>query len=287
MIVDYLSDIHIDYYFKDLDSTNDASITSIFEPIFLDNQKRKAGDVLIVAGDIGHDNEQSVKALTIFKKWYKHVICVAGNHDLYLLNSKMKHEYNMDSLQRFRELKQLCLESGIHFLDGDVIELEGVRFGGAMGWYDGAYIYTHFNNYFNVTETRINRVWQTSLNDKKCILPFQNFDDIFKIELPKIERVYKECDVMITHFNPSIKKEHQNQTYKGQESTGFFCWNGEEYLKNGTMKHWVFGHTHSDFEYEQHEVKCMVNAFGYPNESHLGDWVWIKSFEVNCAKTNL
>ena len=44
------------------------------------------GEILIIAGDLGHFNRQNIEMLIAIKKLYKykHVICVLGNHDYYL-----------------------------------------------------------------------------------------------------------------------------------------------------------------------------------------------------------
>ena len=76
MKVDILSDLHLDFYFKPHLTTSE-NIISLFGDIFTDNSTRKMGDVLIIAGDIGHYNEQNIEVLKIFQeKFYKHIICV-------------------------------------------------------------------------------------------------------------------------------------------------------------------------------------------------------------------
>jgi len=100
MIVDVLSDLHLDFYFKPQLTTNaNANIVSFFRPILTDNDTREIGDVLIIAGDIGHYNEQNIEVLkTIQKEFYKHVICVLGNHDYYLVNSEAKYTFENDKI---------------------------------------------------------------------------------------------------------------------------------------------------------------------------------------------
>ena len=60
----------------------------------------------------------------------------------------------------------------------------------------------------------------------------------------------------------------------------FFCFDGEEYLKNGNMKYWIFGHNHNVIEYEEFNVKCICNPLGYHKESGNGQWTKIKQIEV-------
>ena len=109
------------------------------------------------------------------------------------------------------------------------------------------------------------------------ILEIENFDDFYEMEKPKIEKVYKDCDVMITHINPSVKDENMNSKYKNNLSNTFFCFDGEEYLKNGSMKYWIFGHTHEELEYIEHNVHCICNPLGYFNESGNGKFINIRT----------
>ena len=60
----------------------------------------------------------------------------------------------------------------------------------------------------------------------------------------------------------------------------FFCFDGEEYLKNGSMKYWIFGHNHDVIEYKEHNVTCICNPLGYYNESGNGKWIKIKQIEI-------
>ena len=143
MQVDILSDLHLDYYFPK-DKYNVDAVASIFNPLFL--QGRKIGDVLVIAGDIGHYNEQNIKVIKYFKDtYYKHVICVLGNHDYYILSPEDLLCYG-NSFNRATELiTALNAIEGVHCLDGNTIDIEGVIFGGTTAWYDGAYVTTKSN----------------------------------------------------------------------------------------------------------------------------------------------
>lgn len=246
MIINILSDLHLDFYFPQEMEANNAAVKSIFDPIFFDNRKRRTGDVLIVAGDIGHYNHKNLQILRIFQaEYYKHIVCVLGNHDYYL--------------------------------NGNVVDIDGIKFGGCDSSYSDAYL----NKYFNGSPfTDKNIKWKTNLYDYKGTCNINYYDTIYKLELPKIEVVYKECDVMITHVNPSYLHEHIAPTYKNDENNMFFTFDGHRFMKDGAMKYWVFGHTHNTLEYEHNGVKCICNPFGYPAESCYGDDIWIKSIEI-------
>lgn len=284
MTIDILSDLHIDFYFRH--SLTDEAVKSIYSHIVTDNQKREIGDVLIVAGDIGHYNAQNVTVLGIIKKifGYKHIICVLGNHDYYLPDNGSRKDYFDKSLFRAERLRALInKEKGMHCLDGNVVEIDGVRFGGCDSWYDGEYTKQNFKESsvrkVPIDDTYMNQLWKQSMHDATAIYNF-NWQEYAQLEKEKIEKIYKDVDVMITHINPSINKEHTSHSFRDAESTGFFTFDGSNYLREGSMKYWIYGHTHVEMEYELYGVKCICNPMGYPSENGNGEWAWIKSIEI-------
>ena len=278
MKIDILSDLHLDFYFKPHLTTSE-NIISLFRGIFTDNETREIGDVLIIAGDIGHYNEQNIKILKIFQKeFYKHIVCVLGNHDYYLVNSEARYTFENDSFKRVKHMRELInQEKNIYCLNGEVIDIEGIRFGGIDSWYDRSYIKRYFTQFDN---NHINLLWNENINDSRLIKGISRFDDITKLEIPKLENIYKECDVMITHVNPSIDEEHINEKYCNSPINTFFTFDGSKYYKNGSMKYWVFGHTHDAIEYEMESVKFLCNPLGYPSESEYGENIKMKSFKI-------
>ncbi len=278
MTIDILSDLHIDFYFKHkLATISTEAVKSIYDSIFTDNKKRQCGYVLIIAGDLGHYNFQNIEVLKILQKeYYKHIICVLGNHDYYLIGSQ-RNNYN-NSFDRAYEMKNLInAQTNMYCLDGDIIEIDGIRFGGAMGWYDDAYLKYYYSSF---SQKSNNAMWNNISMDSEYIVGVDNYDDLHKIEYPKLQKVYKNCDVMISHINPSYLHEHINSAYHNEQGNTFFTFDGHDLLKNGNMKYWIYGHTHDAIEYELFDKKVICNPFGYPSESNYGDWVWIKSIEL-------
>lgn len=270
MKIDILSDLHIDFYFSQ-ENLSKNDVKNIFDNIFLKNE-RIIGDVLVVAGDLGHNNLQNISILKIIRElYYKNIIIVLGNHDYYLMKDDVA-KYNSNSFSRVKEMRSLINEEkNIYCLDGNVVEIDGIRFGGADGWYSDAYLVKYFSSFAksnNITTNELaNLLWKMYLNDSRHIYNIDLFDEIYFKEISKIESVYKECDIMITHVNPSYLEEHIDEKYKNDKVNTFFTFDGHKYLKNGTMKHWIFGHTHSPLKYSFEDVDCICSPLGYPYES--------------------
>jgi len=250
MSIDYISDLHLNYHLH-----TKSHIDLLTKLIDFNN----ISDILIIAGDIGDDNKQNFSVLKFLSSFYKNIIITLGNHEYYSENS----------ISRIIDFKSMInKEKNIHLLDGNIVKINGIRFGGAMGWYDGTYIMKYFNKYYTQNITKINIKWKNIMSfDRKNISHITNFYTLFEQELPKIESIYQKADVMITHINPSNLREHQNPEYINEYSTGFFCFDGLKYLEKTTAKFWIFGHTHAKVDYEYNNTKVLSNPLGYPNEN--------------------
>ena len=272
--IDILNDTQFDNYFYGKYTNYD--VINFYSQIIDFNN---CGDVLVITGDIGHNNIQNIKILKLLKQYYKNIICVLGNHDYYLLGKENKLQFK-NSFERVENMRELInSQDGMYCLNGDIIEIDGIKFGGCDGWYNDGYFGRQYpTESFSRKSTNV--MWRNIMNDANFIYGVENFDDIFQIERPKIEKVFKECDVMITHINPSAKNEHINIRFQNNPSNVFFCFEGEKYLKNGNMKYWIFGHTHEELEYIEHNVHCICNPLGYFNESGNGKFINIRTIEI-------
>jgi len=283
MTIDILSDIHIDFYFRDIPLSK--YLFSFFEPILTNNGSKNISDMLIIAGDIGHHNKQNIEMLTLMKELfsYKYIVCVLGNHDYYLIHSNKK--YSNNSLNRAEEMRALINEQdGMYCLDGNVIEIDGIRIGGCDSWYDGKYIKKHFHKNNNQhMDNYIDTLWNKTMADAEYIHGL-NWKTYAEEETEKLENIYKDVDIMVTHINPSIEKVHTEEIYREGETTGFFTFDGEKFVQNGTMQYWIYGHTHTKSEYTLHNVQCVCNPMGYPHESANGAVTEVRSIEIMSKK---
>ena len=265
LTISILSDLHLDMHFKSHRQTT-GEIKAFFDPIFKPGGIETA-DVLVIAGDLGHYNTHNLWIIEFLKEhFFKHIVCVLGNHDYYLLNRLQQLDYDTNSFKRVEEMReQLNAIEGIHCLNGNVVEIEGIRFGGCDSWYDGQYGMWLYDQKGTKGDW-MQRLWTMSMNDSRLIYGIKRFDEIWEIEKPKIDAVYQACDVMITHVSPSINPEHIDKRYRNDKETGFFSFDGEEYVKNTTAKVWIYGHTHTPNDFEWHGVRLICNQLGYPGE---------------------
>ena len=101
MKIDILSDLHFDNYFYNKYSKDD--VINFYSQIIDFNN---CGDVLVIAGDLGHNNHQNIKILKILKEFYKNIVCVLGNHDYYLIDKENKSLFK-SSFERVSNMREL------------------------------------------------------------------------------------------------------------------------------------------------------------------------------------
>lgn len=237
---------------------------------------------MVIAGDIGHYNTQNIEVLKyLLDTRFDDIVMVFGNHNYYLVSKNLISKYRKNSMNRVDEIRKLIdKESHLHLLDGNVVEIDGIRYGGCNGWYDGKLysLYSEDGSYAQL-------YWKSTMNDARLILPSNVFfNDKHKDEIPKIEAIYREIDVMITHTFPlsdtnilSLAGDKDwDKPYRA-----FYTFDGSKYLQNGTMKYWICGHIHYPLDYEYAGVSILCNPLGYLESNRKKRYVFtMKSFEI-------
>lgn len=265
MTVHYISDLHLDFY-KEPNKPLDRFLEKFTKNI-------KPEDVLIIAGDTSHYNLQSVQAFKYFSNFCE-VLFVTGNHEFYNVSKNMKSKYTK-TYDRFNELKELTkpLEN-IHMLDGTIKIINDVKFGGAMGWYDGSY--TRKLNDSPYAED-IMSLWYRTMNDSRLVPELSNFYNIFNIEIIKIKDILsQEPDIMVSHFCPISESLSFEGSFKNDPVSGFYAFDCPAQGLKMPPK-WIYGHMHTPLEFEFYGSKYYRNPMGYPRQNPN---ITLKSFEV-------
>jgi predicted phosphodiesterase len=259
-------------------------------------------DVLLLPGDIGHCNAQNLQYLQYRRQYFDRIVVTFGNHDYYLITNSVREKYQYcnpkhPSEERVLEMKKMIEDAeGIDYVDGNIVEIGGIRIGGASGWYDGSLLIQR-KKYDDV-----NLEWRLQMNDANLIYPSGNndgvkFDSLFHEQKYRLDAVYQKCDIMMTHVSPLSEWKQFAQMFDFQPALAaldssyarnhealhdyraFYCFDGKEYLENGSMKHWVFGHTHRNFQrsYERQDGKVIdirCNSIGYPKKRQDSRVIW-------------
>jgi len=280
MKVGFTSDTHIDFWVdrlnpqhKNFDKQVEKYIKNILQP--------ENADVLIIAGDLGHYFQQDTAVLKKLKQFYKHILLVVGNHDMYLVSKKQQSKYLYDSYNRVLEMKKFCRENdGFHLMDGDTIVIDGYKFGGTgMSW-DGTHLEVLTGE--NPSEGTLKELFYDTMNDANLIFGGgENYDyptayggrhrirtfdpfSYFKSQYEKLQEIESGLDVMITHYAPLLPTETK---YFDKKSTAFYYFDGRKDIKRIKPKYWFFGHMHDKFDFMYDETHFLCNPIAYPGEN--------------------
>lgn len=297
--VAFISDTHIDSYVKPNIPQNklEMHISN-----FIDEMIRpEKADILVLGGDIGHymNQNQIFFQLLAEKKLYKKVFVVSGNHERYIVSNSQFYDYGTSD-KKIEHMQTICEEiETVEFLDGNIVEVDGIKISGCCGWFDFSYGYKNFN----ISKRDMMQKWKDCLNDANYIkgkdiptelidsraalvgdwgrLPTYTFDPIkfFEKEKEKIENVISECDIFVSHVGPivpkNIRPEYQTPV------TGCFYYDGEEFLSTEKApKLYIFGHTHDKYDFKFNNTTLMCNPLGYKSEGNIGGVVVIDFFDL-------
>ena len=103
-----------------------------------------------------------------------------------------------------------------------------------MGWYHSAYAKANPRivrlseaNHYSDIEAYLQAKWPTLIQDA-TYSKLVRFDELFEEEYAKLESVHRACDVMVSHYNPSIQMKFQRTQFAKDSATSYFCFDGGE-----------------------------------------------------------
>lgn len=280
MKVSYISDLHIDFWINEKNPES-VKFQKQLDNFLLSTWLYKGGDVLIIAGDLGHYFAQDTSFLLKLKTLFKNILIVPGNHDMYLISKNIKKEFKYNSMNRINAMKQFCKDNDIHYLDGNVVEIDGVKFGGCgMSW-DSTY-YEILKGH-KPSDVVIDELFKQIMNDSRLILGgADNYEVImpysgrylhtswdqrkyFEDQYNKLQSI-EEADVIVSHYTPVVPSRMRLK-YEEAISTTFYMFDGLDVVNKLKPKFWIHGHMHDKMNYDINGTKFLCNPLGYPGEN--------------------
>ena len=261
MQVDIISDIHLDFWVSPKE--NQAKQCKKIEHFIQEKLALNKSEVLFIAGDIGHYNNQNKIFIEFLSSYYKKIFLTWGNHDLYLISNSARKKYK-NSLNRLAKFMQYCnsLEN-VHFLNGECIEYKNYKIFGSGLWYKAKNL----------------KNWQQSMSDasyivmndgyldfdidsygKKKIYRF-NPNKLYEAELLKLKNL-KSADIILSHIPPLLPPQKKQDLYDC-----YYHFKGEKFIKQLKAKLWIFGHLHKSYDFYYQNTRFISNALGYPKEN--------------------
>lgn len=215
-------------------------------------------DVVVLAGDIWIGVHGVTWAGEMFKQ---PVIYVPGNHEFY-----RKHKI-APTIVRMKEVAA----PHVHVLDGETVEIDGVRFLGGTLW-------TDFDLY-GMAESSAG-VAEYSMNDYRVIErePYGKLRPSDTVEIHNRHRAFLEQElrkssdgtVVVTHHLPS--EQSVPQQFRGHSLTPAYASNLEKLILDTQPALWVHGHTHNSCDYVMNGTRIVCNPRGY--EGHEINPAW-------------
>lgn len=272
--ISFCSDLHLDFFFKE-----GSSIQRALDYNFSGYFKDIDSDTLIIAGDTSHFSpEYETECILAIKEWLnlKHVITVNGNHSGYLLGKSLQSRFaNGLQLSAFRT--DLYNQNGIHALEGNYIEIDGIRIGGCDSFYDGTIYYRMNQAWMYNTSGTLENYWKRTMNDSYN-MKLDSFWEYAKQQKELLRSLKDQVDVMVTHVKPVVDEKYFPQQYQNDMTNSFYSFDFEEEIAlDKRLKTWVYGHTHEVERWDFLGTELLANPRGYQNEVKGKG---IKHFEV-------
>lgn len=212
--------------------------------------------ILLLAGDIyPYYRTLQGKRRDFFEdisRRFKEVVYIPGNH-----------EYYFGDFAKGDDLLRTYFEDfpNIHFLNGDLVELDGVKIIGCTLWTEidptsAAHLGRFFSDYIAIKTGRdfLTPAQTVYLHREHKRFIAENADN---------------NSVIITHHCPSYLSVHSK--FKGDELNPFFYNNMDQLILDIQPKLWIHGHTHCSMNYKIGETRVLCNPKGYYNPHKYAD----------------
>lgn len=224
-------------------------------------------DVIVLAGDIHEGVQAPMWARETFPD--KPIVMVAGNHEF----------YGREWRRNLRKIRVKAQALGIHFLENDSVEIEGVRFLGCTLW-------TDFELFGEITRAAAMNEARARMNDYHRIKldrkPGENQEwrEIRSVKLvPELSRRrHRESvqwldeqlgqgdpakTVVVTHHAPLARSIPPY--YECNSLSPAYASNLDHMMGRSAL--WVHGHIHDRIDYMAGDTRVVANPRGYPRRN--------------------
>jgi 3',5'-cyclic AMP phosphodiesterase CpdA len=267
-----VSDLHTDF------RENRDAVVALASAI-----AERGAELVIVAGDVSHDNDRIRRVLRAFKAVAPEVAYVPGNHDVWFEVPFAPARPDLDAWVRYRrDLRALAEGEGAHYLPAAPLVLGGVGIAGSCGWYDYRFLRAELRDQlgpsFYEDKEFEGMVWadarRTVFRDAAG-RPMHD-PDIARVMLADLEAQLRELEarddvrdvVAVTHhlaFEVAVKMQAPLpwalfNAFMGSPDFG------EAILRCRKVRAAVYGHTHFVGDYVVDGVRVVGTPLGYPRE---------------------
>lgn len=254
------SDFHLDFYREG--PNGPRSINGLISKI----ESSEDAGLLIMAGDVvelaNFDRATTQLFLKTVTEKYPNVVAIAGNHEFY---NSPNHNIHKD----YETLKVLYDRLGVHFLEKESLEINGVTIIGATLWTDfGAGTAAETLNRFHAVRSIAD--FQCIFDENGWLVDTDWMIEDFKEAIGAIEQKLNKCktpSIVVTHHSPSFKSTAEEfRDYRFQYANTAFYSNLDKFILEHQPNVWAHGHMHNYSDYMIDKTNVICNPFGYPSE---------------------
>jgi Icc-related predicted phosphoesterase len=216
-------------------------------------------DVCVIAGDLCRASANGVHWLARHVVHAMPCVYVAGNHEYYKSSIKEGLEDGRSAAAGFPD---------VHFLENNIVVIDGVRFIGATLWTDYRIEGHPEVAMFNARE-RMNDYRQIA----KQRNPWQRFVPETAFRMHQQSRLFIDSalkadpmkSVVVTHHLPHARSIPSR--FQGDLLNAAYASDLSAVIESGRPALWVHGHTHDSCDYMVDDTRVVCNPRGYDDEN--------------------
>ena len=238
MKIQYCSDLHLEF-------RENLRMMNAKEPV-LD----VAGDVLVIAGDVGYLSDKNVEHLRLWK-WmsenYRQVLMVAGNHEF----------YNHGDIAAMGDSWEKKFLPNVGYYHNKVVRIGNTDFILSTLWsrispLDEMIVQAGMNDYRQILYNR-HRLTANDITDE--------FEKNFAFIQKSVEMTDAEKIVVVTHHIPTFASI--DKRYAGDPLNVAFATELGNYIADSRINAWIYGHAHHQTDLMIGNIHLVSNPLGY------------------------
>ena len=236
MKIQYASDLHLEF------PDNDNYIRR--------NPLKRAGDILVIAGDIGYINDDSY-CRNPFWDWassnYCEVIVAVGNHEL----------YNFVDLAKMPRGMVYAIRSNVRCYYDAVIKIGDVDLIVSTLWakipeIDAIPTQVGITDFYRIMYDAKPLTWDKfNLEHDRC----------FSFIESEVRKSSARNIVVVTHHVPSFQLS--SPEFNDSRTNGAFTVELANFIENNRIYCWIYGHSHRNIDKIIANTHCLTNQLGY------------------------
>ena len=211
-------------------------------------------DVLVLAGDIGYANDETIEWIRDeLAGRYEAILYVPGNHEFYDLDY---HDANA-------HMAEMAMYGEYEWMNNKAVEVGGQRFVGTPLWAN----FCHEGRAMFQAGAAINDFHK--IRYKGGTLTPADMLDLHDEAKAFLSAEIQPGDVVITHWPPT-RKASQGSPHPWDGVSMYFYADIPDVIEATKPTLWICGHTHHNVNFMLGETRILSNQGGYPHEHGVG-----------------